>query len=70
VLLEKLSVAFRAPIPDMTTFKAAMRRPDVQAKYRADYERCENNPKRGTIRKLFEVAGVDPNVVKVGVHRN
>ena len=42
-----------------------MRRPGVQAMYKAEYERCEN-PKRGAILKLFEVAGVDTAVVKVG----
>lgn len=65
MLLEKLSLAFPGPIPDMETFKATMQLPEVQAMYRSAYEHCENNPKRGTILKLFEVAGVNPKVVKV-----
>ena len=59
-------MGFPERIPDMTTFQAALRGPEVQAKYKADYQGCENNPKRGTILKIFEVAGVDPKVVKVG----
>lgn len=58
-------MGFPDPIPDMAAFRAGMRQPEVQAKYRADYKVCENNPKRGTILKIFEVAGLDPKLVKV-----
>jgi hypothetical protein len=51
----------------METFRATLRRPEVQAKYRADYEQCENNPKRGAVLKIFEVAGVDTRAVKVSL---
>lgn len=49
----------------MATFRATLRRPEVQALYKADYERCDNNPKRGAIAKIFKVAGLDPKIVKV-----
>lgn len=58
-------MGFPERIPDMATFKATLRQAEVQAKYKADYEACENNPKRGTILKIFEVAGVDTRGVKV-----
>lgn len=50
----------------MDAFRAALRRPEVQAAYRANYERCNSNGKRGAILKIFELAGVDAKVVKVG----
>lgn len=70
IFFEKLALAFPRGelIADMETFCATMRRPNVQAAYKAEYERCEN-PKRGAILKLFEVAGVDTRVVRVSRRR-
>ena len=68
IFFEKLALAGFAPgsIPDMAAFYAALRRPEVQAAYRADYESSNSNGKRGAILKIFEVAGVDTRLVKVG----
>jgi len=71
IFFEKLALAFPPDGPtiaDMETFRATMRRPAVQEMYKADYELCQN-PKRGAILKLLEVAGVDASVVKVDAAR-
>ena len=67
IFFEKLTLAGFAPspIPSVAALSAALQQPAVQAAYRADYERCNSNGKRGAIIKIFELAGVDAKLVKV-----